>query len=134
MSLRKTFFVQKPGPVYSVRLRDRHKKTSQFHDTPSDELFDFLLRRLETFINNKIDSPTLVKLMTSSNEYETGTVGYEASRQVWSRILNAELTLEAIIIGGMGLIHRPDQNISNIHSKVSKLAYLIQSKNNFERP
>jgi hypothetical protein len=66
--------------------------------------------------------------MTSSNEYESGTVGYEASRQVWSRILNAELTLEAIIIGGMGLIHRPNQNISNIHSKVSKLAYLIQSK------
>lgn len=125
--LAQDFLCRNPGPFIQC-VSGIDIKTSQFYDTPSDELFDFLLRRLETFINNKIDSPTLVKLMTSSNEYETGTVGYEASRQVWSRILNAELTLEAIIIGGMGLIHRPDQNISNIHSKVSKLAYLIQSK------
>ncbi|BFT65232.1 MBL fold metallo-hydrolase [Pseudomonas moorei] len=125
--LAQDFLRRNPGPFIQCSS-GINIKTSQIYNAASDEFFDFLLGRLETFINNAIDTPTQVKLMTSSNEYESGTVGYEASRQVWSRILNAELTLEAIIIGGMGLIHRPNQNISNIHSKVSKLAYLIQSK------
>ncbi|QAY85835.1 hypothetical protein CUN61_18400 [Pseudomonas arsenicoxydans] len=125
--LAQDFLCRNPGPFIQC-ASGIDIKTRQHYDSSSEELFDFLLGRLEAFLNKAIDGPTPVRLITSSNEYESGTVGYEASRQVWSRILNAELTLEAIIIGGMGLIHRPNQNISNIHGKVSKLAYLIQSK------
>lgn len=125
--LAQDFLCRNPGPFIQC-ASGIDIKTRQLYDSSSEELFDFLLGRLEAFLNKAIDGPTPVRLITSSNEYESGTVGYEASRHVWSRILNAELTLEAIIIGGMGLIHRPNQNISNIHGKVSKLAYLIQSK------
>jgi hypothetical protein len=40
-----------------------------------------------------------------------------------------ELTLEAIIIGGLGLVHKPNtRNISDLHGKVSKLSYQIQAR------
>ena len=123
------FLLRNPGPFVQCAA-GIDVKTGQPYDVSNDELFDFLLGRLEHFLNSAIGGPIPVKLMTASNQYESGSVGYEASRQVWSRIFNAELTLEAIIIGGMGLIHRPDHNISSIHAKVSKLAYLIQSKLN----
>lgn len=127
--LAQDFLRSHPGPFIQCTT-GLNIKTGQVDDISSDSeaFFDFLLGRLEQFINNAVGGSIPVKLMTSSASYEEGTVGYEASRQVWSRILNAELTLEAIIIGGMGLIHRPDQNISSLHGKVSKLAYLIQGK------
>ncbi len=125
--LAQDFLRRNPGP-FTQCVSGIDIKTSQLHDSPGEELFDLLLGQLERFLNKAVGGPVPVRLLTASDEYESGTVGYEASRHVWSRILNAELTLEAIIIGGMGLVHRPDQNISSIHAKVSKLAYLIQSK------
>lgn len=93
-------------------------------------LFDFLLRQLEKLINSRIHSSIGVQLLTDGSGWIKGSVGYEASRHVWTRILNGELTLESIIIGGLGFIHRPDQNISEVHHKVSKLSYYIQDQIN----
>lgn len=36
--------------------------------------------------------------------------------------------MEAITIGGIGKIYKPNINISLIHHQISKLSYLIQSK------
>jgi hypothetical protein len=92
-------------------------------------LIEYCLQTLEQFVNNAVKSDIPVRFITSSAEYTPGTVAFEATPQLWSRILIGELTLEAIIIGGVGMIHKPaERNISDIHFKVSKLAYFIQSR------
>ncbi len=53
-----------------------------------------------------------------------------ASPLIWSRILCAEITLEALIIGGSGTIYRypKDYNISLIHRALSEFSYIAQSR------
>lgn len=125
--LAQEFLKNKQGPFVQCTA-GLNIKNNLAPQSPATNLFEFQLQQLENFINSKLIGFTQVQLLTNARNRKPGVVGYEAPAHVWARVFNAELTLEAIIIGGMGLIHRPDQNISAIHHKVSKLSYFIQEK------
>lgn len=95
---------------------------------PTPGLFEFCLQRLEDRLAGMLKTAK-VWLLTSGRTCPPGEIAYEAAPQVWARILIGELTLESIAIGGLGLVHKPpERNISDVHAKVSKLSYFIQSQ------
>lgn len=108
-----------------------HKITTPSADT--NNIFRYSLDALENFINEgyrKICNPDeyiTVRFKTLDDEVSEGDINYIASHEVWSRILNGSLTLEAIIIGGSGRISKPDINIRNHHIFVSKRSYIAQN-------
>ncbi|WP_338516644.1 MBL fold metallo-hydrolase [Alteromonas gracilis] len=104
------------------------------HDnTNSQSLFEFCLSSLERFINKTYleevgeERFIALKLLTNSANVDPNVICYVADIETWNRIFTAELNLEAIIIGGKGLIYRPNFNISHHHSFISKKSYLIQN-------
>ena len=96
-------------------------------------IFEFRLRALENFINKGYEAQcdsgryVRVRFCTTEDIPSPSDINYIASREVWSRILVGELTLEAIIIGGIGSIKKPDINIRDHHMFVSKRAYVAQN-------
>jgi len=108
-----------------------HKVTTNLKKYNS--IFKFSLLALENFINEaykKTCDPNeyiAVRFKTMDDEISKGDVNYIASQEIWSRVLNGNLTLEAIIIGGAGRISKPDVNIRNHHMFVSKRSYIAQS-------
>ncbi len=108
-------------------------------DSPpeSQPFLDAQLQRLETFVNARLINALPVRLTIAEDEsfHEIGRqdktsqdcVELSASRLVWSRILNGELTLEAVVIGGAGLIFRPQESITSTHRQLSSISYVAQS-------
>lgn len=100
------------------------------------DLFSYCLGALENFINSKYRKvagegdfvPT--KLLVSPDDVDDLSVCYVAETNVWNRILIGELNLESIIIGGSGLVYKPEKNIRNHHHYMSKLSYVIQNSIN----
>jgi hypothetical protein len=104
-----------------------------FNPTKKIDLFNYCLTGLENFINkefkSKIDPSEYIKVkfLTSNDVRSKNDVNYIASRETWNRILVGDLTLESIIIGGIGMIEKPNINISKHHMFVSKAAYIAQN-------
>jgi hypothetical protein len=124
-----TFFTQlTPG----MKLYKGHKiKKIMNNDT---SLFRYCLDCLENFINRSYknvcnpSSYIAVRFKTFEDEVVKGDINYIASHEVWNRILIGELTLESIIIGGSGLVVKPNINIRDHHLFVSKFGYVAQNK------
>ena len=92
------------------------------------DLFTFCLKFLERAVQERIGPDWRLKFLLPDETPDAEDVAYQADRVTWQRILIGELTLESIIIGGMGLVFKPKaRNIAEVHHKVSKVAYLIQS-------
>lgn len=122
------FFTQMtPG----MSLYKGHKITNNMNsDKP---LFRYCLDAFENFINRRYRSVCNpgeyieVRFKTFEDEVVAGDVNYIASQEVWNRILIGELTLESIIIGGSGVVEKPNLNISHHHHFVSKSGYIAQN-------
>lgn len=115
-----------------------HKIIKQTDHEPT--LFEYCLKALENFINKayRETAPKLghdfieVRFIVNGDEIIKDRINYSADIDVWNRILIGELTLEAITIGGAGVIHKPNVNIRDHHMFISKRAYVAQNliKNN----
>jgi hypothetical protein len=96
-------------------------------------LFRYCLDAFENFINQRyrsVCSPgayIAVRFKTFGEEVSEGDINYIASQEVWNRVLVGELTLESIIIGGAGVINKPNINIRDHHNFVSKSGYIAQN-------
>jgi hypothetical protein len=117
----------KPG----MSVSKGHKVS--FGKTGQTDLFNYCVMGLENFINAgfkaKCDPNDYIKVKFSTpNEPRSGKdINYIAPKEVWNRILTGDLTLESIIIGGIGMIDKPNLNIRNHHMFVSKRAYVAQN-------
>jgi hypothetical protein len=104
----------------------------------STPLLEASLQRLETFLNASLPGGLPIRLTISAKLDESTSTDFPendrevvellASRIIWSRILNGELTLEAVIIGGAGMVKRPSESISQTHRALSSLSYSVQSR------
>lgn len=116
-------------PGMSVQIG--HK--TDFRGDVQQSLFDFCLSSLERFINKLYlqdvgqERFISLKLLTNPDDVDLDAICYVADIETWNRILTADLSLESIIIGGKGIIYRPNYNISHHHGFISKNAYLIQN-------
>ena len=97
-------------------------------------LFRYLLASLEAYVNKHsakaigAERNIRLKFLTFDDKAPDDAVCYVADYTLWSRIFTGELNLEAISIGGCGLVLKPEQNIAELHHLISKLSYLVQSK------
>jgi len=102
-------------------------------NTDQLDLFNYCINALENFINEgfkaKIDPSDFIKVkfLTPNKACSEKDINYIAPLEVWNRILTGDLTLESIIIGGIGMIEKPNINIRNHHMFVSKRAYVAQN-------
>ena len=96
------------------------------------DLFSYCLKALENFINNAYknivdeDKYISVRFKTPNEDLSKNDINYIADIEIWNRILIGELNLESIIIGGSGIISKPDINIRDHHIFISKRAYVAQ--------
>lgn len=129
-------FLSKKCPDYiqllpGMSVSKGHK--IDFNPTKKIDLFNYCLTGLENFINeefkSKIDPGEYIKVkfLTPNDARSKNDVNYIAPREAWNRILVGELTLESIIIGGIGMIEKPNINIRKHHMFVSKRAYIAQN-------
>jgi hypothetical protein len=128
LSNKGAFFTQMtPG----MSLYKGHKITNNMNGGKS--LFRYCLDAFENFINRRYRSVCNpgayieVRFKTFEDETVAGDVNYIASQEVWNRILIGELTLESIIIGGSGVVEKPNVNIRDHHHFVSKSGYIAQN-------
>ena len=104
-----------------------------FDDTDQPDLFNYCLNGLENFINDSFKAKTdpkdyiKFKFLTPTKARSEKDINYIASLEVWNRILTGDLTLESITIGGIGMIEKPNINITNHHKFMSKRAYIAQN-------
>lgn len=107
----------------------------EHHHTSNQSIFRYCLKSLENFINDAYKKYTKVSgekyievaFNTTGQNISKNRINYIADVEVWNRILIGELTLEAITIGGSGIISKPDVNIRDHHMFVSKRAYIAQN-------
>ena len=101
------------------------------------DLFDYLLNRLETKTNNyiksKIGSKFKVKFVVEKNilknKFQKNTIYYGTSVLNWLNIFSGKLNLESISIGGAGKILKDKKiNIRDIHHVISEYAYIFQNR------
>ena len=103
------------------------------HKNLGANIFKYCLSSLQNFINNnhqaalKTSEFIPVRFLTPEDKITKDAICYIADIEVWNRILIGELNLEAIIIGGSGLVAKPDLNIRSHHIFVSKRAYIAQN-------
>ena len=99
-------------------------------------LFDYCLVGLEKKINNYIKNHTelSIKLLTDDKCYKDAgknQMVYWTTKNVWQDIFEGNLNLEAIGVGGLGIVsHHKDSPLSEkqkIHHTVSKYGYLIEN-------
>jgi hypothetical protein len=128
LSNKGVFFTQMtPG----MSLYKGHKINNNMNVDKS--IFRYCLDAFENFINHRYKSVCnsgeyiKVRFKTFGDEVIEGDVNYIASQEVWSRILIGELTLESIIIGGSGVVAKPNVNIRDHHHFVSKSGYIAQN-------
>jgi len=98
------------------------------------DFFNFRMLQLEKYINSEYkkvvsnDDFIPVKLLTNINFQISDHINYVASPAVWNRILIGDLNVESIIIGGAGVVTKPNRNIRHQHAFMSKLSYVIQNQ------
>jgi hypothetical protein len=104
----------------------------------ADSLLEFCLRRLENKANSYIKGaakpgPLRFRITDELDQVELSDPGviYATNRVTWQRILTGMINLEAISIGGGGLIVRVPRefNIQEIHHGIGNFGYIAQ--NNF---
>ena len=134
--LAQNFLLKKSAPhvqlISGMSLHKGHKITKS--PTPDVALFRYCLDAFENFINERYKMKCRpgeyipVRFKTMQDEVADKEINYIATPQVWNRILIGELTLEAIIIGGSGVIVKPDMNMNlrDHHHFVSKTGYIAQ--------
>jgi len=97
------------------------------------DIFSYRMRALENFINKKYASIVShedfieTKLVTCESDVIPDCINYVTDVPMWNRILCGELNIEAIIIGGSGMIYKPEMNIRHHHRFMSKHSYVIQN-------
>lgn len=115
-----------PGMAVHLGHKIEHEKEKK------DDLFSYCLKSLENFINNAYknivhkDKFISVRFKTPNENISKNDINYIADIEIWNRILIGELNLESIIIGGSGIISKPDVNIRDHHIFISKRAYVAQ--------
>ena len=119
-----------PGDVIDKLGLSKKKNMKQ-------DLFDYLLNRLETKTNNyiksKIGSKFKVKFVVEKNilknKFQKNTIYYGTSVLNWLNIFSGKLNLESISIGGAGKILKDKKiNIRDIHHVISEYAYIFQNR------
>jgi len=130
-------FLSAKGKEYYAQLEPGmsiykgHKNTKS--SSNQSDIFRYCLDSFENFINENYkkisDSEKYIKVRfrTPDDEISKNEINYIASKEVWNRIIIGEITLESIIIGGIGVINKPDINIRDHHHFVSKRAYMAQN-------
>lgn len=107
----------------------------EYQNISDQSIFKYCLKSLENFINDAYKKYTNISgekyievvFNTTGQNTSKNKINYTADVEVWNRILIGELTLEAITIGGSGIISKPDLNIRDHHMFVSKRAYIAQN-------
>lgn len=103
----------------------------------ADGLLQFCLRQLENKANSYIKDvakPGALRFCITDefdqNEFSDPGVVYATNRVTWQRILTGMINLEAISIGGGGLIVRVPKefNIREIHHGIGNFGYIAQSR------
>lgn len=98
------------------------------------DYFSFRMLQLESYINLSykkiIDGNDFipVKLLNDESYQASEHINYVAPKSVWNRILTGDLNIESIIIGGAGVVIKPNRNIRHHHMFMSKLSYVIQNR------
>ena len=129
-------FIKKNGVSHTQLMQGM--SVSKGHKIACDntdqlDLFNYCINALENFINEgfkaKIDPSDFIKVkfLTPNKACSEKDINYIAPLEVWNRILTGDLTLESIIIGGIGMIEKPNINIRNHHMFVSKRAYVAKN-------
>jgi hypothetical protein len=102
-----------------------------------ENLLPGLLTRLEIYINSLLPPEIICskgylkfnfRVRGETLCEDESAIFYLADQVIWRRIFIGELNLEAISIGGMGLIVKPKQNIAVYHDFLSKVAYHVQHR------
>lgn len=126
---KKSQYIQlKPG----MSIYSGHK--IKFINNKVNSLFRYCLKSFENFINKSYENYTgdknciKVNFRTPEESDVKNQITYFASHEVWNRIITGELNLESIIIGGAGVISKPDINIRDHHMFISKRSYIAQNK------
>jgi hypothetical protein len=131
----KIFIKHIPGAI-QLNPGDYVSEGHEVSKSNSDDIdfFNFRMRQLEKYINSSYkksansDEFIPVKLLTDINCQASEHINYIASQAVWNRILIGDLTIESIIIGGAGVVTKPNRNIRHQHAFMSKLSYVIQNQ------
>jgi hypothetical protein len=103
-------------------------------DGDNIDFFSFRMLQLENYVNTSykkivdINDFIPVKLLTDIADQRSDHINYIAPPTVWNRILIGDLNIESIIIGGAGVITKPNRNIRHQHMFMSKLSYVIQNR------
>jgi|TARA_B110000027_G_C16110081_1_gene297304 hypothetical protein len=102
-------------------------------------LFDKLLKNIEDltnqYINNKIQTNFSLEFKVTYDQdekiinEEKNKIFFITNKITWQKIINGELNLEAILIGGNGnIIKIHEQNMREVSICVSEFSYIYQNK------
>ena len=100
-------------------------------------LFDVLLKKLEDLNNNYINSKINTKLRLSflaldknkNINPKKNIIYFITSKSVWSSIINGNINMETILIGGNGTIIKVhNQNMREVSICISEFSYIYQNK------
>ncbi len=101
-----------------------------------ENIFDYLLKKYTSeakeYIERKHKNPKEFdfefSILNKSQKPNKNKITYSAAKSVWSNILIGKSHFEAITIGGLGVIHKPDGvNIAEGHHWLNKWAYKQQN-------
>ena len=115
-----------------MSIHSGHKNTVDIKS--KGNLFKYCLNAFENYINegykefSNVNEYVPVRFITHNDNISNDKINYIASNEIWNRILIGELTLESIIVGGLGKISKPNINISHHHHFISKRAYVAQNR------
>ena len=102
-----------------------------------ENLFDVLLKKLEDLNNNYINSKINTKLRLSflaldknkNINPKKNIIYFITSKSVWSSIINGNINMETILIGGNGtIIKAHNQNMREVSICISEFSYIYQNK------
>ena len=115
-----------------MSIHSGHKNTVDIKS--KGNLFKYCLNAFENYINegykefSNVNEYVPVRFITHNDNISNDKINYIASNEIWNRILIGELTLESIIVGGLGKISKPNININHHHHFISKRAYIAQNR------
>ena len=119
-----------PGDYF---LPDQEAYEKKQLDLQGESIFEVTLKRFESATNAFLKNTNIngvVKFaeISKSETPFSADVMYVTSRYNWQVMMTGAINLEAITIGGIGYIHKLNnqESIRDIHNGISKFAYIAQ--------
>ena len=93
------------------------------------DILSFCIEAIKLDLNIYTKSKWKINLITELNRknINDNEITIIADNNVWNDIICGKINLESIIVGGNGIIFKPDENISTIHHKICKRSYFYQT-------